>query len=160
MTFSGPTLRFEKDNIIATTGASMSPCVNGESDTDVPGGACKSRGNAFFGMNQQEWKQGLPCICRRLRRAAACYGKLNHAGQRNQASGGIEGRELEKGDSIGFVSPKTTEASNMADAVPLSRKVFPKRESDSQSSDRARNGIRIYRGRVKALLLVWCRDHQ
>ena len=122
MTFSGPTLRFEKDNIIAITGASMSPCVNGNPIPMYQAVLVRAGETLSFGMTNGNGSRAYLALAGGLDVLLVMGSKSTL--MRNQL-GGIEGRKLEKGDSIGFVSPKTT-LPNM-EMRKLSRKYFRKR---------------------------------
>ena len=118
MTFSGPTLKFQKDNIIAVTGASMSPCVNGEPVPMYLAVFVRAGYPLSFGMTAGCGSRGY------LDFAGGVYiplGMGSKATLMRNKLGGIEGRKLEKGDAIGFASPKT-ELPNM----PL-RRLAPER---------------------------------
>lgn len=123
MTFSGPTLKFEKDNVIAVTGAQMSPCVNG-----VPIPAYEAvhvhEGDILsFGMTGGNGCRAYLAFAGGLDIPLVMGSKSTL--MRNNL-GGVEGRQLKKGDSIGFVDPVTQlpcmEKRRMVQAV------FPKKE--------------------------------
>lgn len=123
MTFSGAEMIFSEDNIIALTGADMQPRVNGEEiamyqavlvhagDTlscgFVSGGGCRTY-LAFAG--------GLDIALVMGSKSTLMRNKL----------GGVQGRKLEKGDTIGFSAPKT-ELPNM-DLRRLKPETFPQKE--------------------------------
>ena len=123
MTFSGPTLRFEKDNIIAITGASMSPCVNGNPIPMYQAVLVRAGETLSFGMTNGNGSRAYLAFAGGLDVPLVMGSKSTL--MRNQL-GGIEGRKLEKGDSIGFVSPKTT-LPNM-EMRKFEPEVFPKKE--------------------------------
>ena len=104
ITFMGPELKFEKDNIIAVTGANVSPSVNGE---EIPmyqavlvhAGDTLSFGVASGGSRAYiAFSGGLDVPVVMGSKATLMRNKL----------GGVEGRRLEKGDRIGFCCPRTT----------------------------------------------------
>lgn len=123
MTFQGATLKFEEENIIAVTGADMSPNIDGEpvplyQAVKVPAGA-----RLTFGMTN-----GNGC-----RTYLAFAGGLDippvmgsKSTLMRNALGGVDGRKLEKGDRIGFTAPKT-ELPNMR-LRKLAPETFPKKE--------------------------------
>lgn len=104
MTFMGPTLTFDEDNVIAITGADLTATLDG---VDVP------MYRAVPVQKGQTLKFGGP--------RSGCRGYLAFAGGldipevmgskstllRNKI-GGLDGRKLEKGDRIGFAAPKNT----------------------------------------------------
>ena len=104
ITFMGPELKFEKDNIIAVTGANVSPSVNGEAipmyqAVLVYAGDTLSFGVASGGSRAYiAFSGGLDVPVVMGSKATLMRNKL----------GGVEGRKLEKGDRIGFCCPRTT----------------------------------------------------
>ncbi len=122
MTFSGPELTFEEDNIIAVTGADMSPTVNGEPIPVYQAVLIHAGDVLAFGFA-----------------SGGCRSYLAFAGgldvplvmgskstlMRNNL-GGVNGRKLEKGDRIGFCAPRAT-LPNM-ELRKLRPEVFPKKE--------------------------------
>mgnify|MGYP005810531767 FL=1 len=104
ITFMGPELKFEKDNIIAVTGANVSPSVNGEAipmyqAVLVHAGDTLSFGVARGGSRAYiAFSGGLDVPVVMGSKATLMRNKL----------GGVEGRKLEKGDRIGFCCPRTT----------------------------------------------------
>ena len=104
ITFMGPELKFEKDNIIAVTGANVSPSVNGEAipmyqAVLVHAGDTLSFGVASGGSRAYiAFSGGLDVPVVMGSKATLMRNKL----------GGVEGRKLEKGDRIGFCCPRTT----------------------------------------------------
>lgn len=104
ITFMGPSLKFEKDNIIAVTGANVSPAVDG---TPIPmyqavlvhEGQTLSFGVASGGSRAYiAFTGGLDVPVIMGSKSTLMRNKL----------GGVEGRKLEKGDRIGFCNPKTS----------------------------------------------------
>ena len=140
MTFSGPTLRFEKDNIIAITGASMSPCVNGNPIPMYQAVLVRAGETLSFGMTNGNGSRAYLAFAGGLDVPLVMGSKSTL--MRNQL-GGIEGRKLEKGDSIGFVSPKTT-LPNM-EMRKFEPEVFPKKELT----------LRVVTGPQDTNLTVW-----
>lgn len=123
MTFSGPSLKFEKDEIIAVTGAEMSPRVNG---IPIPAYAAVlvRRGDELsFGMTSGNGCRGYVAFAGGLDIPLVMGSKSTLI--RNKL-GGLLGRQLQKGDSIGFAAPRTQlpcmEKRRMTQAV------FPKKE--------------------------------
>lgn len=104
ITFMGPELKFEKDNIIAVSGANVSPSVNGEAipmyqAVLVHAGDTLSFGVASGGSRAYiAFSGGLDVPVVMGSKATLMRNKL----------GGVEGRKLEKGDRIGFCCPRTT----------------------------------------------------
>lgn len=123
LTFSGPTLKFEKDNIIAITGADMTPKVNGQPIPIYEAVLVHAGDVLSFGF-----VNGTGC-----RSYLAFAGGLDiplvmgskSTLMRNEL-GGMKGRKLEKGDEIGFVNPKT-ELPNMGKRK-LEPEKFPEKE--------------------------------
>lgn len=123
LTFSGPTLKFEKDNIIAITGADMTPKVNGQPIPIYEAVLVHAGDVLSFGF-----VNGTGC-----RSYLAFAGGLDiplvmgskSTLMRNEL-GGMKGRKLEKGDAIGFVEPKT-ELPNMG-LRKLAPEKFPEKE--------------------------------
>ena len=104
ITFMGPALKFEEDNIIAVTGANVSPAVNGEAipmyqAVLIHAGDTLSFGVANGGSRAYiAFAGGLDVPVVMGSKSTLMRNKL----------GGVEGRKLEKGDRIGFVKPKTS----------------------------------------------------
>lgn len=123
LTFSGPTLKFEKDNIIAITGADMTPKVNGQPIPIYEAVLVHAGDVLSFGF-----VNGTGC-----RSYLAFAGGLDiplvmgskSTLMRNEL-GGMKGRKLEKGDEIGFTDPKT-ELPNM-EKRKLEPEKFPEKE--------------------------------
>lgn len=110
MTFQGPTLTFQNDNIIAVTGASMSPCVNGQPIPMYQAVTVRAGDTLSFGMTNGNGSRGYLAFAGGLDVPLVMGSKSTL--MRNEL-GGIKGRKLEQGDVIGFVSPKT-ELSNLS----------------------------------------------
>ena len=66
MTFSGVTLLFEEDNIIAVTGGDLAPSVNGEAIPMYQAVLVHAGDRLAFGMSIRKWMQSISCICRDL----------------------------------------------------------------------------------------------
>ncbi|MCI6059813.1 MAG: biotin-dependent carboxyltransferase family protein [Dorea sp.] len=123
MTFSGATIRFEKDNVIAITGADMSPTINKEPVPMYQAVLIHAGDTLSFGF-----VNGSGC-----RTYVAFAGGLDiplvmgskSTLMRNKL-GGVHGRKLEKGDVIGFLDPKS-ELANM-EIRKLVPETFPKKE--------------------------------
>ncbi|MCI8561760.1 MAG: biotin-dependent carboxyltransferase family protein [Dorea sp.] len=123
MTFQGAAIRFEKDNIIAITGADMSPEVDG---TPVPmyrAVLVRAGSVLTLGMTNGNGCRAYIAFAGGLDIAKVMGSKATL--MRNKL-GGMNGRKLEKGDTIGFAAPKT-ELPNMALRM-LKPEIFPKKE--------------------------------
>lgn len=123
MTFQGASLRFEKDNIIAVTGADMSPGVDG---TPIPmyQAVLVHAGSVLtLGMTNGNGCRAYVAFAGGLDIAKVMGSKATL--MRNEL-GGVDGRKLEKGDKIGFAAPKTV-LPNM-EIRKLKPEVFPKNE--------------------------------
>ncbi|HIX99121.1 MAG TPA: biotin-dependent carboxyltransferase family protein [Candidatus Dorea intestinigallinarum] len=104
VTFMGPTLKFEKDNIIAVTGADVSPTVNGEPIPMYQAVLVHAGDTLSFGV-ANGGSRAYIAFCGGLDVPVVMGSKATL--MRNKI-GGVEGRKLEKGDAIGFVNPKTS----------------------------------------------------
>lgn len=123
MTFQGATLRFEEENIIAVTGADMSPNIDGEpvpmyEAVKIPAGAVLA-----FGMTNGNGCRTYIAFAGGLDIVRVMGSKSTL--MRNEL-GGMNGRKLEKGDRIGFTEPKAS-LPNMH-LRKLAPEVFPKKE--------------------------------
>lgn len=123
MTFSGPTLRFEKDNIIAVTGADMSPTLNGEPFPAYEAVLVHAGDVLAFGFVNGNGCRSYLAFAGGLDIPLVMGSKSTL--MRNEL-GGMHGRKLEKGDVIGFVDPKT-ELPNMQ-MRKLEQEHFPQKE--------------------------------
>lgn len=100
-TVLGPTLRFDQDNVIAVTGADMSPVLNGQpcpmyQAVAVRAGDRLTLGAARTGCRAYiAFAGGLDVPQVMGSRATALQNKV----------GGYQGRKLAKGDSLGFRAP-------------------------------------------------------
>lgn len=123
MTFQGAQIRFEKDNIIAITGADMSPNIDG---TPVPmyQAVLVHAGSVLtLGMTNGNGCRAYVAFAGGLDIAKVMGSKATL--MRNEL-GGMDGRKLEKGDAIGFAAPKT-DLPNM-ELRKLKPEIFPKKE--------------------------------
>lgn len=123
MTFSGPTLAFEKDNIIAITGAHMSPCVNGEPIPAYRAVLVRAGDVLSFGMTSGNGCRAYLAFAGGLDIPLVMGSKSTL--MRNNL-GGLEGRQLKKGDRIGFADPRTSLPG--MEGRRLNQAVFPKKE--------------------------------
>lgn len=123
MTFQGPSLKFDQDNIVAVTGADMSPCVNGN-PAPMYQAFCVHAGDTLsFGMTNGNGCRGYLAFAGGLDVPAVMGSKSTL--MRNEL-GGVKGRKLEKEDHIGFTVPKTS-LPNMK-LRKLAPENFPKKE--------------------------------
>lgn len=123
MTFQGPSLKFDQDNIVAVTGADMSPCVNGN-PAPMYQAFCVHAGDTLsFGMTNGNGCRGYLAFAGGLDVPAVMGSKSTL--MRNEL-GGVRGRKLEKEDHIGFTAPKTS-LPNMK-LRKLAPENFPKKE--------------------------------
>lgn len=123
MTFQGPSLKFEQDNIVAVTGADMQPSVNG-SPVPMYQAFCVHAGDTLsFGMTNGNGCRGYLAFAGGLDIPLVMGSKSTL--MRNEL-GGVQGRKLEKDDRIGFTAPKTS-LPNM-ELRKLAPEVFPKKE--------------------------------
>lgn len=103
ITFQGPRLRFEADNVIAVTGGDLSLQVN---DQAVP--MCQAipvkSGDVLSFAGMKNGCRGYIAFAGGLDIPAVMGSKSTLL--RNNL-GGMEGRKLQKGDKIGFSAPKT-----------------------------------------------------
>lgn len=105
MTFQGAAIRFEEENIVAVTGADMSPHIDGQAvpmyqAVKIPAGALLT-----FGMTNGNGCRAYIAFAGGLDIALVMGSKSTL--MRNEL-GGIDGRKLEKGDRIGFADSKNT----------------------------------------------------
>lgn len=123
MTFQGPSLKFEQDNIVAVTGADMQPSVNG-SPAPMYQAFCVHAGDTLsFGMTNGNGCRGYLAFAGGLDIPLVMGSKSTL--MRNEL-GGVQGRKLEKDDRIGFTALKTS-LPNM-ELRKLAPEVFPKKE--------------------------------
>lgn len=124
MTFSGPTLKFEEDNIIAVTGANMAPTLNGEA-MPVYQAVLVHKGDVLsFGFVNGSGCRSYLAFSGGLDIPLVMGSKATL--MRNEL-GGVNGRKLEKGDRIKFSAPKT-ELPNM-ELRHLAKEQFPQKEA-------------------------------
>lgn len=114
MTLSGPSLDFDEDEIIAITGCDMSPEINGEAVPMYQALRVRKGDSLTFGF-AAEGARGYLAFAGGLDIPLVMGSKATLPGKK---LGGYQGRKLEKGDVIGFVSPKT-------DIPHLSERVLP-----------------------------------
>ena len=105
MTFQGAAIRFEEENIVAVTGADMSPHIDGQpvpmyQAVKIPAGALLT-----FGMTNGNGCRAYIAFAGGHDIALVMGSKSTL--MRNEL-GGIDGRKLEKGDRIGFADSKNT----------------------------------------------------
>lgn len=105
ITFQGPVLLFEKDNIVAVTGGDLSPAVNGKPIPMYQAVLIHAGDRLSFGMASGNGCRSYLAFAGGLEIPLVMGSKStlirNHLG-------GYEGRKLEKGDSIGFIHPKSS----------------------------------------------------
>lgn len=123
MTFAGPTLRFEKDIIVAITGGDLGAKLNGEPAPTYQAFLVHAGDVLSFGMVSGNGRIAYLAFAGGLDIPLVMGSKSTL--MRNNL-GGVHGRKLEKGDVIGFVDPKT-ELPNM-ELRKLEPEVFPKNE--------------------------------
>ncbi|MCI8981337.1 MAG: biotin-dependent carboxyltransferase family protein [Hungatella sp.] len=105
MTFSGPTLKFHEDNVIAITGGDLCPQVNGR-PVPMYQALTVARGDVLsFGFMRGKG-------CRAYLAFAGGLDVPQVMGSRStlirNELGGIQGRKLKEGDRIGFRAPAKT----------------------------------------------------
>lgn len=122
MTFIGPALRFTRDNIIAVTGGDLAPMLDGRPFPMWKAVLVKEGQKLSFG--------GMRNGCRGY---IAFSGGLDVPQVMGSKStllrnnlGGIDGRKLQQGDEIGFISPKTELPNMEKRRVPV--EVYPDKE--------------------------------
>lgn len=122
MTFQGPSLQFEEDNVIAITGADMHPTISG---VPVPmyQAVRVQKGEVLRFQFATNGSRGYVAFAGGLDIPLVMESKSTLV---SKGLGGVEGRKLQKGDRIGFVSPKT-DLPHMEDRH-VSQPVFPSRE--------------------------------
>ena len=123
MTFQGAAIRFEEENIVAITGADMSPNIDGEpapmyQAVKIPAGALLS-----FGMTNGTGCRAYLAFAGGLDIRPVMGSKSTL--MRNEL-GGMDGRKLLKGDRIGFADAKSS-LPNMY-LRRLTPETFPKKE--------------------------------
>ena len=122
MTFIGPTLKFTSDNIIAVTGGDLTPMLDG-SEFPMYRAVLVKEGQTLSFAGARNGCRGYIAFAGGLDIPVVMGSKStllrNHLG-------GVQGRKLEKGDEIGFVSAKTTLPKMEERKVPAS--IYPKKE--------------------------------
>ena len=123
ITYMGPTLVFDEDNVIAVTGGHLSPMLNGELMPMYRAVKVKSGDRLVFGGAGSNG-------CRAYVAFAGGLDVPEVMGSRatllRNSIGGIDGRKLEKGDEVKFLSPKS-ELADMDKRAVLPRE-YPKKE--------------------------------
>ncbi len=104
MTFQGADLVFEQENIIAITGGDLSPRINGTPVDMYRALEVKEGDLLSFGFASGNGCRAYVAVSGGLEVPAVMGSKSTL--MRNQL-GGVKGRKLEKGDRIGFRSPKS-----------------------------------------------------
>ena len=103
MTFIGPTLTFTSDNIIAVTGGDLTPMLDGQPFPMYKAVLVK-KGQKLMFAGARNGSRGYIAFAGGLDIPLVMGSKStllrNHIG-------GVEGRKLEKGDTIEFTAPKT-----------------------------------------------------
>ena len=103
MTFIGPTLTFTSDNIIAVTGGDLTPMLDGQ-PFPMYRAVLVKKGQKLMSAGARHGSRGYIAFAGGLDIPLVMGSKStllrNHIG-------GVEGRKLEKGDSIEFTAPKT-----------------------------------------------------
>lgn len=122
-TFQGPVLKFERDIVIAVTGADMSPSVNGNPVPMYQAFLIHAGDTLSFGMTNGNGCRGYIAFAGGLDVPVVMGSKATL--MRNEL-GGVKGRKLEKGDYIGFTEPATV-LPNM-ELRKLTPETFPKKE--------------------------------
>lgn len=123
MTFQGASLTFTKDNIVAITGADMSPNIDGRTVPMYQAFVVREGETLSFGMTNGNGCRTYIAFAGGLDVPLVMGSKSTL--MRNNL-GGIEGRKLIKGDKIEFCAPKT-ELPNM-NIRKLVPEKFPQKE--------------------------------
>ena len=105
ITFKGPELEFDQDNVIAVTGGDMQPSINGEKIPRYAAVAVHAGDILRFGFAAGGGCRGYIAFAGGLDIPVIMGSKSTLAAKN---LGGYEGRALQKGDRIGFVAPKAT----------------------------------------------------
>ena len=105
ITFKGPELEFDQDNVIAVTGGDMQPSINGEKIPRYAAVAVHAGDILRFGFAAGGGCRGYIAFAGGLDIPVIMGSKSTLAAKK---LGGYEGRALQKGDRIGFVAPKAT----------------------------------------------------
>jgi biotin-dependent carboxylase-like uncharacterized protein len=102
MTFMGPSLQFENDNIIAITGADMHPTVNGAA-VPMYQAVLIHKGEELKFQFASNGSRGYIAFAGGLDIPLVMGSKSTLV---SKGLGGLEGRILKQGDRIGFTAPK------------------------------------------------------
>lgn len=105
ITFKGPDLMFDQDNVIAVTGGDMQPTINGEKIPMYTAVAVHAGDVLKFGFASGGGCRGYIAFAGGLDIPEVMGSKSTLAAKK---LGGYEGRALKKGDRISFSAPKTT----------------------------------------------------
>ena len=105
LTFKGPELEFDQDNVIAITGGDMQPSVNGTKIPMYTAVAVHAGDILRFGFAAAGGCRGYIAFAGGLDIPMVMGSKSTLASKK---LGGYEGRTLQKGDKIGFSAPKST----------------------------------------------------
>ena len=103
ITFKGPDLEFDQDNVIAVTGGDMQPSVNGKPIPRYAAVAVHAGDVLRFGFAAGGGCRGYIAFAGGLDIPLVMESKSTLAAKK---LGGFEGRALKKGDRIGFTAPK------------------------------------------------------
>lgn len=122
MTFIGPKLRFTRDNIIAVAGGDLTPMLDGETLPMYQAVLVKAGQKLSF-AGARNGCRGYIAFSGGLDIPEVMGSKSTLL--RNKF-GGLEGRKLEKGDEIDFLSPKTELPRMQERKVPAN--VYPQKE--------------------------------
>lgn len=117
ITAVGPEICFEAANVIAVTGADLTPCINDE-EMPVYQAVTVKAGDVLTFRGMRSGVRAYLAFAGGLDIPAVMGSKATLI--RNEL-GGVEGRAIKEGDRIGFVSPQT-ELNNMA-----KRRMLPER---------------------------------
>ena len=158
MTFIGPTLTFTSDNIIAVTGGDLTPMLDGQPFPMYKAVLVK-KGQKLMFAGARNGSRGYIAFAGGLDIPLVMGSKStllrNHIG-------GVEGRKLEKGDSIEFTAPKTELPNMELRHVPA--EIYPSDEVvlrvvlGPQENEFTEEGVRKFSGTAVPLLMsltVW-----
>lgn len=104
ITFKGPELVFDQDNVIAVTGGDMQPTINGEKIPMYAAVAVHAGDVLRFGFAMGGGCRGYIAFAGGLDLPLMMGSKSTLAAKK---LGGYEGRALQKGDTIKFTAPKS-----------------------------------------------------
>lgn len=122
LTFQGPVLQFEEDNIIAVTDAEMHPTVNGAA-IPMYQAVLVHKGDVLRFQFASNGSRSYVAFAGGLDIPLVMGSKSTLV---SKGLGGLDGRKLKKGDRIGFTAPKT-ELPHMEDRR-VSQPVYPDKE--------------------------------